>query len=139
MLSLWIITFMLLGVQYLMGDVFGWDITIMCTDADVLAWKCSDYYGQPIKSNLLGYINTADITSKLDSSLDGTDNGTIDRLIGFATAAAFVAWNLIAIFSGVTIFQLLWFLGMPFIIVTGIALVYYVLLARAILGYVRGV
>ena len=138
MLGLWIITFMLIGTQYLFGDVFGWDITIICTDADVLFWKCSEYYGSPLKSYLLGYIDTAHITALLSDSLDGTD-GTFDRIIGFAFAAAYVAWNLIAIFSGITIFQMLWFLGVPFIIVTGVALVYYVLLARAILGYVRGV
>jgi len=139
MLGLWMFTFMFIGIQYLIGDVFGIDITINCTDGDVVAWKCSDYLGQPIKSHLIGYIDTADITTKLADSLDGTDDGAIDRIVGFALAAAYVAWNLIAILSGITIFQLLWFLGVPFIIVTGIALVYYVLLARAILGYVRGV
>jgi len=136
MLSMWIFTFMFIGVQYVIGDVFGIDITINCTDGT--AFDCDQYVGKPIKSYLIGYIDLANITGLLSDSLTGTD-GTFDRIIGFALAAAYVAWNLIAILSGFTIFSLLWFLGVPFIIVTGIALIYAVFLARSILGYVRGV
>jgi len=139
MMGLMILTFTLLSVQYLVGDVFGVELTIQCTDGDVVAWKCSDYYGKPLKSYLIGYIDMGTISGLLSDSLDGTDGGIIDRIGGFALAAAYVAWNLIAILSGITIFQLFWFLGVPFILVTGIALVYYIFLARAILGYVRGV
>ena len=138
MLGLVMFTFLLLGMQYLIGDVFGFDIPVQCTDADLVGWVCSDYYGTPIKSSLIGYLNMDVVTGLLDDSLSGSD-GTFDRIIGFALAAAYVAWNLIAILSGITIFQLLWFLGVPIIIVSGIALIYYIFLARAILGYVRGV
>lgn len=138
MLGLVVFTFMLLAMQYLVGDVFGIELTVQCTDADLIDWVCSDFYGKPIKSSLIGYLDMGTVTTLLSDSLDGTD-GTFDRIIGFALAAAYVAWNLIAILSGITIFQLLWFLGVPIIIVSGIALVYYIFLARAILGYVRGV
>ena len=139
MLGLIMITFTLLGMQYLVGDVFGIELTVQCSDADLTDWICSNYYGQPIKSSLIGYLDMGTVTGLLSASLDGTDGGTIDRIVGFALAAAYVAWNLIAILSGITIFQLFWFLGLPIIFVTGIALIYYIFLARAILGYIRGV
>jgi hypothetical protein len=139
MLGMMILTFTFLGLQYLVGDVFGKTMPIQCTDGDLVFWKCSDYYGKPLKTYLIGYLDMGKITTLLSASLDGTDGGTINRIVGFALAAAYVAWNLIAILSGITIFQLLWFLGVPIIIVTGIALVYYIFLARAILGYVRAV
>jgi hypothetical protein len=138
MIGMWTFTFMFIGIQYLVGDVFQYDIPISCTDADIGALKCSELVGKPIKSYLIGYINLAQITELLSNSLSGTD-GSFDRIIGFALAAAYVAWNLVAILSGFTIFSLLWFLGVPFIIVTGIGVIYAVFLARAILGYVRGV
>jgi len=129
---------MFIGLQFLVGDVFQYDIPINCTDADIGPLKCSEYVGQPIKSYLVGYIDLTNITGLLSDSLSGSD-GTFDRIIGFTLAAAYVAWNLVAILSGFTIFSLLWFLGVPFIIVTGIGVIYAVFLARAILGYVRGV
>ena len=136
MIGMWTFTFMFIGLQYLVGDVFQYDIPINCTDGEM--FRCDEYVGKPIKSYLVGYINLAQITDLLSDSLTGSD-GTFDRVIGFALAAAYVAWNLIAILSGFTIFSLLWFLGVPFIIVTGVGIIYAVFLARAILGYVRGV
>lgn len=128
---------MALGSQYILGDVLRMDLEINCTDS--IPTDCDSIKGLPIKSKLIGYIDYANINGILSNSLAGTDGGTIDRIFQSVQAAAYVGWNVIGLLSGTTIFSMLYLLGVPTIIVTGIALVYAIFLVRAIVGYIRGV
>ncbi len=48
-------------------------------------------------------------------------------------------WELIQLLTGTYIFGFLYLLGVPLIFVTILVVVYFALLARAIVGYIRGV
>jgi hypothetical protein len=137
MLGMWMATFATLGAQYMIGDIFGWELTVQCTDS--IPMDCDSIRGQPMKSYLVGYIDLANINGILSDSIAGTDGGTIDRIVNSVQAAAYVGWNIIALMTGTYIFSFLYFMGVPTIFVVGIALVYAVLLIRAIVGYIRGV
>jgi hypothetical protein len=57
----------------------------------------------------------------------------------FTTAAAAVAWNLILILSGTYIFNFMYLMGVPDVFVAIFVSLYVLLLARAIIGYIRGI
>jgi hypothetical protein len=135
MIGMWMATFVTLGGQYIYGDVLRQDLVINCTDS--IPMDCDSIKGEPMKAYLVGYIDLANINSILSNSLAGTDGGTIDRLLQSVVAAAYVAWNVVALLSGTYIFTFLYFLGIPTVFVVGIALVYAILLVRAIVGYIR--
>lgn len=137
MLGLWLMSFIAIGVQYTFGDVFGVNLTIMCTDS--LVMDCNDLYGQPMKGYLIGYIDDAQIKEILQGSLSGTNGGVIDRIVESVQAAAYVGWNIIGLLTGTTAFTFLWFLGVPSIFIIGFIFVYAIFLIRAIVGYIRGV
>jgi hypothetical protein len=137
MLGMWMATFATLGAQYMIGDVLGWELTVQCTDS--IPVDCESIRGEPMKKHLLGYIDLANINGILSNSITGTDGGTIDRIVNSVQAAAYVGWNIIGMLTGTYIFSFLYFMGVPTIFVVGIALVYAVLLVRAIVGYIRGV
>ena len=137
MLGLWLMSFIAIGVQYTFGDVFGVNLTIMCTDS--LVMDCNDLYGQPMKGYLIGYVEQAKIKEILQGSLSGTNGGVIDRIVESVQAAAYVGWNIIGLLTGTTAFTFLWFLGVPSIFIIGFIFVYAIFLIRAIVGYIRGV
>ena len=118
----------LLGGQYVLGDVFG----ITLTNID----------GVPIESHLLGFINEDELNERSANiaSADFQGNSTYyDRVETFTTAAAFIAWELITLLTGTYIFNFLYLMGVPLIFVSIFVTLYMLLLARAIIGYVRGI
>ena len=137
MLGLWLMSFIAIGVQYTFGDVFGVNLTIMCTDS--LVMDCNDLYGQPMKGYLIGYVDDANIKSIMSNSLAGNDGGAIDKFLNSVAAAAYVGWQIVGLLTGTTAFTFLWFLGVPSIFIIGFIFVYAIFLIRAIVGYIRGV
>jgi hypothetical protein len=73
-------------------------------------------------------------------SADFQGNSTYyDKVETFTTGAAFVAWELVTLMTGTYIFYIMYLFGVPLIFVLGMTILYGFLLARAIIGYVRGI
>lgn len=120
-----------LGFQYIIGDVFHITMT--------------NYNGEELSGDFItSWMDLTTFNTQTGLIVNGTytpENGTTfyNRVETFTTAAAAVAWNLIQLLSGTYIFNLILFLGVPWPIVAGFVILYSLLLARAIIGYVRGI
>lgn len=120
--------FVLLGVQYSLADPFGFEIT--------------NLDGVPIKSALHGFIQDEQINTRTQNIVSANFQGNstyYDRVETFTTGAAFVAWELVTLMTGTYIFYIMFLFGVPEIFVLVFVTIYVLLLARAILGYVRGI
>jgi len=120
--------FSLLGVQYSLADAVGFEMTNMD--------------GVPIKSALHGFVKADELNTKTQNivSADFQGNSTYyDKVETFTTGAAFVAWELVSLMTGTYIFYIMFLFGVPEIFVLVFVTLYVLLLARAILGYVRGI
>ena len=131
--SLYIIIFMyissfcLLGVQYVMADIFG------------LTLKNGE--GIEIKSNVLAAINQNtlnQITGDI-ASVNSTYNSTLDAVENSFAIGISIAFDLLTLLTGTYIFNVLYLLGIPPIFIAGMIVIYAFLLGRAIIAYVRGV
>lgn len=120
-----------LTVEYMMVDVF--HITVTNYNGDVLTGG--------LVATWMDLTNFNTVSGQIVNGTYTPENATTfyNRVETFTTAAAAVAWNLIELLSGLYIFNLILFLGVPWPFVTGLAVVYMLLLARAIIGYVRGI
>ena len=120
-----------LTVEYMMVDVF--HITVTNYNGDVLTGG--------LVATWMDLTNFNTVSGQIVNGTYMPENATTfyNRVETFTTAAAAVAWNLIELLSGLYIFNLILFLGVPWPFVTGLAVVYMLLLARAIIGYVRGI
>jgi len=128
MIFMWAVSFSVLGGQYVVGDVIGIELT--------------NFNGDPVKSNLLTIIDVNQINTQTELIITAnfTGNTTFyDRVETFTTGAAFAAWELITLLSGTYIFNFMYLMGIPIMFVTFFVIIYFVLLARAVMGYVRGV
>ena len=134
--SIFIILFMYglsisyLTVEYTFVDVFHLEIRnldgILLTGTVVQDWvKLTDLNS-----------NTADIINGTYTPTNGT---FYDRVETSVTAGAAIAWTFTQILTGLYIFNLILFLGVPSPFVIGIAILYVILLARTIIALVRGV
>lgn len=114
-------SFMLVGVQYMIGDVFGKSIT--------------DFEGNEVRNSILDIIDTGTFNTNVSTSLDADQTTTlVDVWVGSAT----IGWDFISLLTGTYIFTLLHIFGVPTIIIAGIVAVYGVLLIRAFIGIIRG-
>ena len=120
--------FGILAVQYALADVFGISL--------------KNFEGADIKSNLVDIIRLDEL-NELQANIvtaNFTENSTaFDRVEDSVVAAAFVAWELILLMTGTYVFNILILLGIPAPIVAGLIFLYVMLLARAILAYIRGI
>lgn len=138
MMFMWAVSFSLLGGQYIIGDVYG--ITLQNTWTDFDGDGAADNIA--IKSHLLTIIDedTINTTTQNIVTANFTTNSTYyDKVETFTTGAAFVAWELVTLLSGTYIFNLLYLMGLPEIFIAFFVILYLALLARAIIGYVRGI
>ena len=122
------IGFSIVGVQFTLGDVFGITLT--------------NVEGQPIDSALRGFIKQDELNLRSANivAANFTTNSTFyDRIETFTTGAAFVAWELITLMTGTYVFYIMILFGIDEIFVIGFLALYIILLARAIIGYVRGI
>jgi len=120
--------FALLGVQYSLADTIGFEIT--------------NLDGVPIKPALHGFIQDEQINTRTQNIVSANFQGNstyYDRVETFTTGAAFVAWELVTLMTGTYIFYIMFLFGVPEIFVLVFVTIYVLLLARAILGYVRGI
>ena len=120
---------MFIGMEYTIGQI---------VDVEMV----SPVSGIPINSAIVGYLQEDDLNSStnLIVTANYTSNSTFyDRVETFTTGAAFVAWELIQLMTGTYIFNILLLFGVPQWLVTLFVTLYILLLARAIIGYVRGI
>lgn len=119
-----------LTVEYAFVDVF--HLTVTNYNGDVLSGGLVETWMDLTTFNeVSGNI--------VEGNFLGTNTTFYDKVETFTTAAASVAWNLISLLTGLYIFNLVLFMGVPWPFVTGLAILYMILLARAIIGYVRGI
>ena len=121
-------SFAIYGGQYVIGDVFNVTLT--------------SYDGTPLKSYLLDFFEEGTLNTVTGNIVNGTyvDNGTsYSRILDFSIAAAYIAWELVTLLTGLYIFNFIYLMGVPLIFVTPIVILYLILLARAIIGYIRGI
>lgn len=126
-ICVYLVSFSTLAGQYLVGDVLG--ITI--TNGD----------GVEIKSNLLVIMdidNLNAITAEIANSQSQT-NSTLAPIENAFNIGMYVAWDLLMLLTGTYIFNFLLLMGVPSIIIVGMMAVYFILVARTIIAYVRGV
>ena len=98
--------------------------------------------GEPMNSQIVGYLQQDNLNEKSTNIINAnyTANSTFfDKIETFTTAAAFVAWELVALMTGTYIFRTMLLLGVPAWFVTSFIVIYGLLLARAIIGYIRGI
>lgn len=120
--------FSIVGIQFTLADVFNITLT--------------NVEGVPIDSALRGFIKQDELNLRSAAivSANFTANTTFyDRIETFTTGAAFVAWELITLMTGTYVFYIMILFGIDEIFVIGFLALYIILLARAIIGYVRGI
>ena len=129
--------FALVGVQFTIADTF--NITLTAYRCDDVTGVCSD---QPIDSAIRGWLQEAELnerTGNIVSANFTTNSIFFDKIETFSTSAAFVAWELVTLMTGTYLFYILYLFGVHEIFVLGFLSLYILLLARGIIGYIRGI
>jgi len=117
-----------LTIEYVMIDVFHIEVT--------------NYAGQQLTG---AFVTTQLNLEAFNTISQAISNGTYDptngtfynRVETYATAGAAVAWNFVSLLTGLYIFNLLTFMGVPLPFVIGLAILYVFLLARTIIGLLQ--
>ena len=116
-----------LTIEYVMVDVFHITVT--------------NYAGQQLTGAFVTtQLNLEAFNEVSEDIVNGTFNQNTtfyDKVETYATAGAAVAWNFVSLLSGLYVFNLLTFLGVPLPFVTGLAILYVFLLARTIIGLLQ--
>ena len=115
-------SFSLLAGQYVVGDVFGLAIT--------------DVNGNELKTPLLALI---DVDSLNTITSDVTGLNQTEAVADPVTAGAQIALSIFQLLTGTYIFNVLTFFGVPTIFIAGMALLYVILVIRALIAYIRGI
>lgn len=121
------VSFSVLAGQFIIGDVFG--VTLR------------NYNGDEIRSTLLEVIKTDTINSvTLEiANANNTRDDTLSALENAYQVGIKVGFDLVTLLTGTYIFNLLWLLGVPPIIIAGMVVIYALLMGRALIAYIRGV
>ena len=117
-------------------------IGVQITIANVYDIELTNLNGVSISSSIVGFLQQGTFNQKAVNIVQANFTGNTtyyDRVETFLTGTAFVAWELVQLLSGTYIFNFLYLMGMPLVFVTGFLMLYLLLLARAVIGYVRGV
>ena len=122
--------FMMVGMEYSVNQVYHVNMVSPLTGADMPASSIVGYLAADSFNESTGEIITANFT---------TNSTFYSKVETFTTGAAYVAWELIGLMTGTYIFQMMLIMGVPLWFVTAFIALYILLLARAIIGYVRGI
>ena len=118
-----------LTVEYVFVDVF--HITVTNYNGDVLTGSLITTWMDQETFNT--------ISGKIENGTFNQNTTFYNKVETYATAGAAVAWNFVTLLSGLYIFNLVIFLGVPLPFVIGIAILYVFLLARTIIGLLQRV
>ena len=120
----------MVGMEYSVNQVYHVDMVSPLT-------------GEPMPSSaIVGYMQNAQFNESTGEIVTAnfTSNSTFyNKVETFTTGAAYVAWELIGLMTGTYIFNMMLLMGVPVWFVTAFIALYILLLARAIIGYVRGI
>lgn len=128
-IAMYAVGFGIYGIQLTLATEYG--ITMV-----------SPVTGEPIQTALGGYIQEDEFnerTERIRNAAYTTNSTYFDKVETFTTAAAFIAWELVELMAGVYIFHIMYMMGVPFPFVALAITLYVLLLARAIIGYIRGI
>ncbi len=119
--------FMMLGSQYVLGDVYH----IQMTNLD----------GDPLQSGILEIIDTSNVNTVTANIANSTDaeNSTLDAIVNAFQIGFNVSKDLLLLLTGTYIFNLMFFFGVPPIIIAGFVALYLFCVGRTVIAYVRGV
>ena len=118
----------IIGVQTVIANVYDIELT--------------NLEGVPITSSIVGFLSEETFNQRTINIVNAnfsTNTTFYNRVETFTTGAAFAAWELVQLLSGTYIFNFLYLMGMPLVFVIAFLMLYLLLLARAVLGYVRGI
>lgn len=121
--------FMMIGFEYSIGQVYHVELVSLVD-------------GQPINTSIVGYLqedNFNQHTQNIVSANYTTNSTYFDKIETFTTGAAFVAWELVALMTGTYPMYIMLLLGVPQWFVAMFVVLYILLLARSIIGWVRGI
>lgn len=108
--------------QYIFADVYGITLTSPVT-------------GQSLKPQLLNVINIGSINTYEQNMTSYTHDQIKQNYTGNAAA---IAWELLTLITGTYVFNVLYLLGVPALVIAIMVMIYFMYLARAIFGYIRG-
>jgi len=122
MVFMYATSFMFLGAQYMVGDVFG----ITLTNID----------GEAIEPNILTIIDVDEFNDQTGTVVTSNQTTiTTDPVI----AAAGMALEFFQLLTGTYIFNLMSFFGIPNIVVAGFTGLYAFFMIRAVIAILRGI
>lgn len=119
------VSFGVLTAQYVYADVYG--ITLKGTD------------GKPLKDIFIQISGMRTIANEQQQAAEINSTKLANDPLGVASAISGIALTLVELASGTYIFDIMLHLGVPSIFIVGLVGLYIFLLARAILGWIRGV
>lgn len=120
-------SFAALGMQYTLADSFG--INLVGPNGDDISSEVVDLVR-------IDTINTR-TQNATTSSVEASENWIIYNPI---TAAAGLVWEIFLLLTGTYVFNLLFYvLGIPAIWISGFVILYFFLLMRTIVAYLRGI
>lgn len=126
--------FMMLGTQYILGDVY--HVTMRNLDGDA------------VSSSILETINTDNINSITANIANATsaENSSQDSItnafqVGYNVAKTYVGAGIEAasLLTGTYIFNIMFLFQVPIIIIAGFVALYMYAVGRTLIAYVRGV
>jgi hypothetical protein len=111
--------------QFVYADAYG----IILLDKD----------GKPLKDIILQITNIKTINTLFGEANELNSTSIKTDPLGVASGIATMAVTLVELVTGTYVFAILFYLGVPPIFIAGMVILYIALLARAILGWIRGV
>lgn len=119
--------FMLLGVQFVLGDVYH----IEMTNLD----------GDPLQSGILAIIDTDNINAITANIANATDaeNSTLDAIVNAFQLGYNVGIEFALLLTGTYIFNIMYFFDIPILIIAGFVALYLFCVGRTLIAYIRGV
>lgn len=126
-LFMYCVSFSLLAGQFVLGDVY--NITLRAPN------------GNAIKSGILEFQNmdTINEVTLAIANVNATRNSTLDAVTQAFELGLTIGFDLFLLMTGTYIFNFLYLMGVPAIMIIPIVVIYAILLGRAIIAYLRGV
>ena|SRR3990167_8778090 len=116
-------------------------LTIEYTIIDVYHLTITNYNGDELTGTLITTWMDQDtfntVSQQIENGTFNTNTTFYNKVETYTTAGAAVAWNFVTLLSGLYIFNLIVFLGVPLPFVIGLAIIYVFLLARTIIGLLQ--
>ena len=126
-LTVYCISFSTLAGQYFINEFM---------DIELTNWE-----GAPIKTNILSLSNMTELNQLAADFADAESqsNSTLAPIENAFNIGLNIGWEILTLLTGTYIFNFMYFMGVPWYFVAGMAMVYFFMLARTIVAYVRGI